>query len=206
MDITRSAIREAFDAYKCDKGAQHDYATMYHETFKLMTGCERMLEIGFGAGRSALAWRDLLPSTELTFLEKAPYEGMLEEAKSMNIIVGDSARASVVTALFADSHPFDVIIDDGDHRPDYQFQTFINFEPKWKQAYVIEDIIGAENEAILRRRLKARGYNNIRTYSSKLKDGKLRMNGVMHTNIPFFGMVIFPNDVDITAGGSPQPE
>jgi len=172
----------------------------------LMTGCERMLEIGFGAGRSALAWRDLLPSTELTFLEKAPYEGMLEEAKSMNIIVGDSARASVVTALFADSHPFDIIIDDGDHRPDYQFQTFLNFEPKWKQAYVIEDIIGAENEALLRRRLKARGYRNIRSYTSKLKDGKLRMNGVMHTNVPFFGMVIFPNGIDITAGDNPQPE
>ena len=131
---------------------------------------------------------------------------MLEEAKSMNIIVGDSARASVVGALFADSHPFDIIVDDGDHRPDYQFQTFLNFEPKWKQAYVIEDIIGTENEVLLRRRLKGRGYRNIRTYSSKVKNGKLRMNGVMRTDIQFFGMVIFPNDVDITAGDSPQPE
>lgn len=197
MDITRSALREAFDAHNCDKGVQHDYATMYHETFKVMTGCERMLEIGVGAGRSALAWRDLLPSTELTFLEKTPYSGMLEEAKSMNIIVGDSARASVVSALFIDSHPFDLIIDDGDHRPDYQFQTFINFELKWKQAYVIEDVIGTENENLLRRRLKGRGYKNIRTYSSKLKEGKLRINGVMRT-VPFFGMVIFKNDTDIT--------
>jgi len=160
-----------------------------------------MLEIGVGAGRSALAWREILPSTELTFLEKTPYEGMLEEAKTMNIVVGDSARASVVSALFRDAHPFDMIIDDGDHRPDFQFQTFLNFENRWTQAYVIEDIIGQENERLLRRRLKSHGYNNMRTYSSKLSNGSLRMNGKVETNVPFYAMVIFPNATE-----APQPE
>ncbi len=201
MEITKEAIRAGFDKYLCDKGSQHDYTLMYHETFKELTGCARMLEIGVGAGRSALAWREILPSTELTFLEKTPYEGMLEEAKAMNIVVGDSARASVVSALFRDAHPFDMIIDDGDHRPDFQFQTFLNFENRWTQAYVIEDIIGQENERLLRRRLKSHGYNNMRTYSSKLSNGSLRMNGKVETNVPFYAMVIFPNATE-----APQPE
>lgn len=200
MEITKESIREAFDRYLCDKGSQHDYSLMYFETFQQLSGCQRMLEVGVGAGRSALAWRDILPSTELTFLEKTPYEGMLEEAKSLNIIVGDSARASVVSTLFVDAHPFDMIIDDGDHRPDFQFQTFLNFETKWTQAYVIEDIIGAENELLLRRRLKSHGYNNIRTYSSKLKNGKLRMNGRLQTDVPFFAMVIFKNEINLQSG------
>jgi hypothetical protein len=199
MDVTKELLRECFDRYDCDKGKQHDYAGMYSETFKELECVDRMLEIGFGAGRSGLAWRDALPNTNLTFLEKTPYEGILEEAKSLNMIVGDSARTSIVSTLFNEILPFDVIIDDGDHRPDYQFQTFLNFETKWTGVYVIEDIIGVENEQLLRKRITSRGYSAIRTYSSKLKDGRLRMNGKMATNVRFFAMVIFPKGTVLTS-------
>lgn len=197
MNITKEQLREAFDRHGTDKGGlQHDYALMYNEVFGLLSKCDRMLEIGFGAGRSGLAWRDLLPDTELTLLDKVRYDGTLEEAKSLNLWIGDSARASIVSSLFAECHPFDLIIDDGDHRPDYQFQTFINFEPWFKSVYVIEDIIGIENEKLLRRRLNAHGYANLRTYSSKHKNGRIRMNGKM-TDVSFYAMVVFAKDFDL---------
>jgi hypothetical protein len=120
-------------------------------------------------------------------LEKKLAPDMLEGVAEMTIN-GDSAR-SATKELIAPN--YDIIIDDGDHRPDYQWATFLNFEDRWQRAYVIEDIIGHENEALMRRRFKSRGYNRLKTFGSKLSNGVVRANG-QDQQFQFFGLVIYP--------------
>jgi hypothetical protein len=188
MAPTTIQIAEAFKAFDCDKGFLHGYEQMYGFLFEKTGTPATLLEIGFRRGKSAAAWAQLFPVTELTFVEMQPRDDVIPEALGMNVIVANSTLRTIAQKV---GKTFDVIIDDGDHRPDSQWQTFTRLVDNWKKAYVIEDVVGTENMQLLRRRLVAAGYRDIHTFTSKLKDGIVRVQG---EDVPqtFYSIVVFP--------------
>lgn len=191
MAVTRGDIATAMNKYGTDKVSLHGfdfmYATMLKDIGDDVTPLQSLLEIGVRRGRSLLGWKDVFPNARIEGLEKTLAPDMLEGVAEMTIN-GDSARSATKQLI---APQYDVIIDDGDHRPDYQWATFLNFEDRWTRAYVIEDVIGHENEAIMRRRFKSRGYTRIKTFGSKLSNGIVRSRG-QDEQFQFFGMVIYP--------------
>jgi hypothetical protein len=191
MNITRKQIRQAFINRGTDKFALHGYDQMYYDTFSKLDKIDEILEIGVLKGRSLLAWKDLFPETKLFGLDitlsRIP-EANLEELKDATLIEADSRNVEVLK----DTPAFDIIIDDGDHHPNMQWETFYRWHTRVKKAYIIEDIIGIENENVLRTRLKKHGFDrnfNIKTYSSTKKDAVYKIRGE-DTVITFYAMVL----------------
>jgi hypothetical protein len=158
---TKREFSAVFKKYGCDKGPLHGYDIMYEMVFGKIGTPAKLLEIGFRRGRSAAVWAELFPQTDLSFIEIAPRDDVIPEAQGMNVIVANSARTAVKDLVGND---YSVIVDDGDHRPDFQWQTFLNLQGRWTHAYVIEDVIGRENLELLRRRLISKGYRDIHSF------------------------------------------
>jgi hypothetical protein len=184
--MDKNVINEAFEKYKTDKGAwRHGYHQCYGEVFKEFVP-EKMLEIGILEGRSLAAWRDLFPNTLIhgidTFERK---EELVYTPENVTILTGNSKDKEFVQTLPSD---YDIIIDDGDHHPNVQWRTFLNFKNKWTKYYVIEDVINEDNELMMRRRLKAEGIRKITTYRSNFV-GNVQIHG-KPVKSSFFAMVI----------------
>lgn len=186
--MDKKLIGEVFNKHKTDKGPwRHGYHQCYGDLFSDFTPT-KMLEIGVMEGRSLAAWRELFPQATIHGAELREWQ-MVEAAKDIPLFRGHSSDPEFAKTLFDD---YDVIIDDGDHRPDAQWGTFLNFKDKWKKYYVIEDVINEDMEQLLRRRFKAAGYSNVTTYRSAFR-GPVRINKVM-VDSAFFVMVIRKND------------
>jgi hypothetical protein len=188
MEITRRQLLDAFNAAGTDKGIMHGYDQMYYEVFSKLPSISKMLEIGIFKGASLNAWRAVLPDAELVGIDRTIRTDIPPETyTNARIIEANSARSSVKEIV---GTGYDVIIDDGDHRPDWQWQTFLNLEGCWDQVYIIEDVMSADNEKLLRRRLASKGYTKIQTYSSLLTQAPVQNRGVME-KMDFFGIVVY---------------
>ena len=188
MEITRAQIRQAMRKHGTDKLDLHGYDQMYTNLFSNIDKVEKLLEIGVLKGKSLATWLELFPEAEVVGVDIREYDGVIDAAKAAKVIIADSARSSIKETV---GTGFDVIIDDGDHRPDWQTQTFLNLQGCWTKAYVIEDVIGIDHEKTLRRRLASLGYNDVHTYESKVQNFPMRMSGVI-TKVTFYGMVVYP--------------
>ena len=184
--MDRKTIGEVFNKYKTDKGPwRHGYNYCYSKVFEDFTPTT-MLEIGIFEGRSLAAWRELFPHADIHGLDNFKREEkMVYTPENVKIITGDSRDTPFVKSL---PYTYDIIIDDGNHHPNVQWQTFLNFSDKWTKYYVIEDVCNENNEEQLRRRLKAFGIKNITTFRSRFR-GNVRINGEM-VNCSFFAVVI----------------
>ncbi len=188
MNITRAQVRTAMGKYGTDKLGFHGYDQMYANVFARVPKCDKLLEIGVKRGRSVAAWKELMPQAQIFGLDIEQRDDMVDGLDDVTIVYGDS-RTAEGSGLFSDV--FDIIIDDGDHRPDSQWATFLSFEGKWSQVYIIEDIINLDNEKKLRKRLESKGYKIYTTYKSVAEGAEMQIQGVM-TPVTFYSMVVFP--------------
>lgn len=187
MAVQLEEIRDAFKSYQTDKGFMHGYDQMYSVVFDKIGNPTSLLEIGFYRGYSAAAWKHLFPEATLQFVDKTQPVEVTPPAADLPLLIMNSARTAITEAL---GQNFDVIIDDGDHRPDYQWQTFLNLLPRWTKAYIIEDVFTRENVELLRKRLKSKGFDNIHCYQSKFKNAKVRINGEMVQD-SYYAIVVY---------------
>lgn len=186
--MDKQFIRDCFNKYATDKGSRlHNYEFMYGEVFDHVGPITKMLEVGVKRGQSLAVWRELFPSAEIVGVDIKSRDDMVSGFEGATVHIANSMSADVLPLI---GEGYDVIIDDGDHRPDAQWGTFLNLQDAWTTAYVIEDVIGIENEKILRRRLKSKGFTNIVTYSSKLEKASMQIKGV-ETEFAFYAMVIY---------------
>jgi hypothetical protein len=187
MAVQLEEIRDAFKSYQTDKGFVHGYDQMYSVVFDTIGNPTSLLEIGFYRGYSAAAWKHLFPEATLQFVDKTQPVEVTPPAADLPLLIMNSARTAITEAL---GQNFDVVIDDGDHRPDYQWQTFLNLLPRWTKAYIIEDVFTRENVELLRKRLKSKGFDNIHCYQSKFKNAKVRINGEMVQD-SYYAIVVY---------------
>lgn len=104
----------------------HGYASVYEPHFAPLRGKPiRILEVGVWRGASIRAWLDYFPLCTVV--------GVDIEFRSQNL--NDLRAEQRVTLIEADSRkakldgPFHIIIDDGDHTPQVQWDTYRKLRP-----------------------------------------------------------------------------
>ena len=142
-DLTRLAIR-----HDTDKFGLHDYTPVYDALFgPLRDRPLRLLEIGIGGyghadrgGGSLAMWRDYFPQGRITGLDIAAKR--LDLGPRVSLHQGGQADPAVIAALVAQEGPFDIIIDDGSHRPGDVLESWRLLAPALAPGglYVVEDV------------------------------------------------------------------
>jgi len=140
--ITR--LCEIAGTYHTDKAGW--YTPFYHlllEPHRLEY--RKILEVGIGTkeamahvpgympGASLFMWRDYFPNAEIHAIDIDPSAKV--SADRIFELCGDSR-----TVVYG-GQKFDLIVDDGSHDPEIQFETFLNLFPFLKDdgLYIIED-------------------------------------------------------------------
>jgi cephalosporin hydroxylase len=127
-----------------DKSTWHSYDSVYEYLFEpLRDKVTSVLEIGVRGGGSLLAWRDYFPNAKVYGIDNGSEAGMYEPTDSrIKVLWGDSCKPETLTSIALDYGPFDIIIEDGLHRPETQIATFAALRGflNTDGIYVIEDI------------------------------------------------------------------
>lgn len=130
-------LKEIFEHEGCDK-ALH----FYHEFYETLPTPARLLEVGVFKGASIRAWRRFWPDTEVdgidTF-ERVPRRDVdVGRSNAITVLIKGNSR-SLNTLIFS---RYDLLIDDGSHKPADQAATFTNLWPLVAPGglYVIEDV------------------------------------------------------------------
>ena len=142
-------LKELFNKYGCDKAKKHHYHTVYQPEFEpLQNKSINILEVGVFKGESVAAWLDFFPNATVYGLDifgrvQAGDVPILQHPR-VKWLKGDSTHPSVSGAIqkaWPDVQ-FDIIIDDGLHRPEANALTFINLFPFIKStgSYYVEDV------------------------------------------------------------------
>lgn len=180
-------LYNVFKKYNTDKYLHqynHSYAKLF--TFFNITS---ILEIGTLHGWSLQAWCEVIDPNYVFGIElRQPMDNKDDEllAQGAKILYGvDSVKRNRVydpvvvigKRWFLKEEPrkwsTSLIVDDGAHTYDDQLQTFLNFRGHWKDAYVIEDVIGSINEQKLRSKIEENGYHVISDESKRYTEEQL---------------------------------
>lgn len=156
MDLDEAKVTDSLEALasylSCDKrkGDGHGYVKYYTELFESFRDSEvNLLEIGIAKGRSQVMWSFYFQNGTINCLDiddQAPYftcrdqnagKGAMSRIKP---VIMDQSDAVALTAYAQKHGPFDIVIDDGSHKPEHQivsFESLIGYTTKY---YVIEDL------------------------------------------------------------------
>ena len=132
----------------------HGYTKIYEEIFKDSKDSNiNYLEVGVFQGRKLATFSDYFPNGKIYGVDLSVKEfelmkstliemGAFSNNNLMSVLPGDSTDISTWDQKINDYPMFDIILDDGLHRPDAQHKTLINFWNKLKPGgiYIIEDI------------------------------------------------------------------
>ena len=126
---------------------QHFYTNVYEPAFlPIRNEAFSLLEIGIAQGASLKAFRDYFPNVNIIGLDNYP-ESFIKENR-IDSYIGDSTSEETVQNILNlnNNNQFHIIIDDGNHDPKIQFETFKKFWPTLKKngIYFIEDVYGIE--------------------------------------------------------------
>ena len=135
-------LQELNQKFDSDKGGKHCYLEKYYQSKfdPIRTSTNKVLEIGVYEGASIRLWREYFENAEIYALEVlSKRRRMFDGEERINLVIGDSLKKSSYINLPLD---FDIIIDDGSHRPEDQFETFklANLHLRQGGLYIIEDV------------------------------------------------------------------
>lgn len=144
-DLTQLAL-----VHGTDKVTAHKYTQHYHRHFAdLRAEPIKLLEIGIGGydnpnfgGSSLRMWRDYFPKGQIVGLDYYPKPGVAGDR--IKTYAGSQASPQTIAKILDDveGNQFDIIIDDGSHRPEHVIATFwMLFQHVTTGGwYVIEDV------------------------------------------------------------------
>jgi hypothetical protein len=145
-------------SYETDKGTTHSYI----ETYDIIFGPYQnhninFLEIGVLTGGSLRMFNDFLTKAEIygvdNWSQRIDHYGRTIDLADITNITNKYPRIHLVTCDSTDKDrvdkkltnlKFKFIVDDGDHRPEVQFNTFKNFIPYLADngTYIVESVYG----------------------------------------------------------------
>ena len=188
-------IKEMHLDYATDKGRGHTYVDTYDRIFKPYQIKEmNFLEIGVLLGGSLKMWHEYFPQATIWGSDNFQQVDTNQDFGGIKVnrddVVEDLSqyeRIKFIEPLDSrDKHKveeayegvlFDVIVDDGDHDPAIQLQTFHNHVPFLSPdgIYVIEDVCGLGNASALERNIKSTyaplGWDiEVETYVGNIKE------------------------------------
>jgi hypothetical protein len=130
-----------------DKWGAHRYAQHYQtHLLPLRNRPVKILEIGIGGysragqgGASLRMWKHFFPAGQIVGLDLRD-KSFVEEDR-IRAYRGDQTDPELLRRIVAESGPFDVIIDDGSHRPEHIIASFGILFPLLQDdgIYVVED-------------------------------------------------------------------
>ena len=137
-----------FKKHECDKGIKHRYDIIYERDFRQIRN-ERFnfLEIGLERGKSIRTWVDYFPNANIYTIDNFSSKNCIGldnldilEHPRVSWAKGDSTDKSFSRNIWPNVE-FDIIIDDGDHRPKQIAWTFLNYFPRLSKRgiYYVED-------------------------------------------------------------------
>lgn len=127
-----------------DKFWKHNYTHLYDEH---LNGDKplNILEIGVKRGSSLLMWKKAFPKATVSGIDVKDVSGkrILMRNKDLNLYVGDQADTEFLKTV-VEKGKYDLIVDDGSHRPDDQYASLNFLWPYISKGglYVIEDLWG----------------------------------------------------------------
>jgi predicted O-methyltransferase YrrM len=135
-------LAELNKKFNTDKGGKHCYLQKYYQpTFSpLRESTRKVLEIGVYEGASIRLWREFFINSEIYALEILQKRaGMFSDDDKIHLTIGSSMEKNSYENIPKD---LDIIIDDGSHKPEDQYNTFRVAYTHLKQGgvYVIEDV------------------------------------------------------------------
>ena len=148
-----TTLRELIDtgSYKTDKDTTHAYIYPYDKVFeKYRDKTISLLEIGNNGGESIRLWNDYFDNAQILGIEindLKELDGINAQYENINLYTKTDAYSDATIDLFyKNDYKFDIIIDDGSHRPEHQAFAIIKWLPFLKEGgvFVIEDVQSLE--------------------------------------------------------------
>ena len=153
--VNRTALDVIADVYACDKSPKyrHNYTGTYAKLFeKKRDKVKKVLEIGVGGpgmvpdsryipGSSLYMWQDYFPNAEIYSIDIDP-RYLVNSGRIHSYLCDQSSPEGLEKLLEITGMDFDLIIDDGSHRPEHQIisaQLLIS-ALKSGGKYIIEDV------------------------------------------------------------------
>jgi len=153
-------VLPVFEKYQDDKKGHSSYSLMYSKYLRSIQNSKiSLLEIGVGCvnehsylkgheytpGRSYQVWKEILSDADIFVIDIDKCALQLTELglSQDSIFVGSQTDPAILSKTVQKGGPFDVIIDDGSHKPEHQISTFAYLFDKGLQPggiYVIEDL------------------------------------------------------------------
>ena len=140
----RDKLAETATKFNTDK-TNHGYIEIYRNILPDKVKIKKLLEIGAYQGESLMLWQKVFPKTEIHTIENFSYSGCADkevlETYGFTVHEGNQTDIEFLASI---EDEFDVIIDDGDHRPINQQLAFRHlFANNLKKGglYVIEDVM-----------------------------------------------------------------
>ena len=126
-------ISDLLNKYGSDKCTSHPYKIIYDPYFKELKGKPiDLLEIGVLHGASLMAWKDYFPNGRIVGIDK---EDNRKWKPDVEFIITDVKN-------YTPDRTFDVIIDDGSHKPEDIAHSLFRFSKylKTNGLMIIEDV------------------------------------------------------------------
>lgn len=126
--------------YKTDKADPHYFTAFYDRHFKsLREQVTNVLEIGVYEGGSLRMWQDYFANASIFGIDVRE-DYLFDDERIKTFLVGQEDYGKI-HETFTDVK-FDIIVDDGNHLPHAQVDTFLNIKDMVKSGgfYVVEDL------------------------------------------------------------------
>ncbi len=140
--VNTENLLEALGAKYAPSKRDHNYLVYYWMHFRdIRLDVRSVLEIGVGTGSSLCLWEEFFPNAVIHGIDVDPRCRTLE-GERRRIFIGDQGDHRFLEQVITQaSSAFDIIIDDGSHRPDDQLQAFECLFPAMSDhgVYAIED-------------------------------------------------------------------
>jgi demethylmacrocin O-methyltransferase len=145
--LARMDLTELAQEFGTDKFGSHRYTPHYQRHLEHLRDREfTLLEIGIGGsdragkgGASLRMWKHFFPHAQIVGLDL--HDKSFVAAERITPIQGDQADEALLRRIEAEHGPFQVVVDDGSHRPEHVRETFRVLFPLLAAdgVYAIED-------------------------------------------------------------------
>lgn len=149
-DPAPNRLKEYFDSHTHGRGIWKwdHYFEAYEKHFNKFIGKEiHILEIGIYSGGSLEMWKDYFgPQARIYGVDIEP-DCKAYEDEQTTVFIGDQGSRAFWAKVKSEAPLFDIVIDDGGHKPEQQIITLEELLPHIRPGgvYLCEDIHGVEN-------------------------------------------------------------
>lgn len=138
------SIQKLFRKYGSDKSRTgYDVAYEFFCAHLLGKPGIRLLEIGVLHGASARVWREWFgPDANISVIDIVPENAKMAEGVADNVFVGDQSNPEFLQSVVEQTGGrWDIVIDDGSHKPSHQWTSFQVLWPHVVEdgLYIVED-------------------------------------------------------------------